>query len=511
MNDYLNCPICGKKLNEGKILPCGIYCNDCSAKIFYNLKYDKFECIYCGLNHSIPELGFQSFNLISNLNNQSNAQYSFKSNEDLNERISQIEEKINEFDFKQSNSNDYIKKHCDHLRNEVAKSAENYINQINLLKDENLKKIYDFENKCYENMNDNCEEVNIFNKFMDETKNYLLNLKEYLKRPNVDINETLYTTKFLENYEIKIDQNKQRLKGIIFNEELLKFDPNHPMLNLGTIGNFRLERFRTKKFKNFSKINIFHFMLDIQRSSDKIYLQVINENILLLAYKTKNEAYKIFVTKASNSEFKVNKSIQLSPDENLISLVSFKENIFLSNSYLSENKRFYNLKKMDQNLKNLKSMSFTYKFNILSVNESFLVLFCMENWYSIYNLEFQFLRCIGQTIEPNGSFYIDKNLLRLEYRNKQFFQYNGKFLKIYDEKDGIVLKMVKVKGDDFFIRNNLDLIVFSRREKKILIFDSILNLKETIEFDYIPDDVYFLIDYLDNFIFYDKIKIYKVI
>ena len=177
-NLIINCSICNLKIDESKILPCGIYCKGCVKEMIRRKVGDSFKCNSktFGKIHSIPSDGFISWASIEQLlSDESQASvdsiYRGESVKKLRENLHEIDKQLNQFSYYLSNGSDLVKEYCSEIRNQVQLDSEVLIRNIQIFSDNVIDEINEYESKQV-SMNINKIPNNDFNDFIDEAKKF---------------------------------------------------------------------------------------------------------------------------------------------------------------------------------------------------------------------------------------------------------------------------------------------------------------------------------------------------
>ena len=67
VSSLIRCQLCQSILKEAKILPCGLFCNNCITELSKNVDQvsKEFTCKSCDETHSIPKIGFKSWKALN--------------------------------------------------------------------------------------------------------------------------------------------------------------------------------------------------------------------------------------------------------------------------------------------------------------------------------------------------------------------------------------------------------------------------------------------------------------
>ena len=248
-NTIIKCSICNLKLDESKILPCGIYCKNCVSEMIRSKVGDSFRCnsMICGKFHSIPVEGFISWAPMEQLlSDESKASldsiYRGESVKKLRENLFEIDKKLTQFSSDLSNGSNLVKEHCSKLRNEVQLETEILIQKIQKFNENMINEINEYESKQVSSLEKNNLPTNDFNDFVDETKKFHENYVKYLKNYEIDNSEIEKAIKESKKLFKRFFGENQKLKKNIFNENMIKYEKNNLKVFQNILGSLFLEK-----------------------------------------------------------------------------------------------------------------------------------------------------------------------------------------------------------------------------------------------------------------------------
>ena len=243
--DILKCRKCKERLDsEPKMLPCGqTVCSHCLNLICVN--YNKFKCIICDNEHTMPENGLPINIAIQELSSkQPKEVYRSQAVEKLKKALNDIRKNKNLLQNASSNSIDRIKEQCIELRNKVQLATEQVIIQISDLNDQFIKEINQYEEETIQSYQpSNVYKDEIIEK-IKELDSFHTTWSEYLKQTKID-DEKIATS---NTEAVKLNKNaKQKLlilDSTIFSKGLMKFTKNeNNKIDKSMIGSFNLQGF----------------------------------------------------------------------------------------------------------------------------------------------------------------------------------------------------------------------------------------------------------------------------
>lgn len=147
----LDCPVCKKKYEMPRILPCGnVVCTTCIAEVIKPVNNFQFKCLLCTEVHDNPAnefpicKQFQSL-LQSNQNCQNTASVA------LQKQLKDVKKRIRNLNEVMSSGVDRVISHCSKVRNDVKHSTKMAISYIKDLNEIMLNQIDQYEQDCLGN------------------------------------------------------------------------------------------------------------------------------------------------------------------------------------------------------------------------------------------------------------------------------------------------------------------------------------------------------------------------
>jgi len=224
--NILNCSKCKEKLDEPKILPCGVtVCSICLRSIHVNNK--KFKCIVCNDDHVMPENGLP-FNIAVQalLSIQPKEVYRSLAVETLKKTLEAVLKNKNLLQNACSNSIERIKELCIETRNEAQLASEQVIKQINDLNDHFIKEINQYQLETIKSYQSNKVDKEKIMTTINELDSFHSKWTEYLKQIKINDETILEANNEALRFNEKAIQELTNLDYFIFNKGLIKFTKN---------------------------------------------------------------------------------------------------------------------------------------------------------------------------------------------------------------------------------------------------------------------------------------------
>jgi len=256
-NDILKCDKCQVPFNsydQPKFLPCHeTICSACVNKIEKEAINQKFKCILCLEEHTIPNNGFPINKKIYALITTEPMEISRGNEyEKLQENISKVVSICKIIWYDCDNGTDIIREYCNEQIRQIQLSTENKIEQMNKLSDELIKFVREYEKKCVESYlkkkNSLKEELN---KIISEANIFINEKQAYLHKLKINDEEIKVFNKISDELHTALNEKSKKLKSSIFDNKLIKFLSNVQNINQFEIGNFNYEQIEPSVSKIF--------------------------------------------------------------------------------------------------------------------------------------------------------------------------------------------------------------------------------------------------------------------
>ena len=151
----LDCPVCKKKYNLPRILPCGnVVCSGCVISVTKSIsKHFQFRCTLCAEIHDLPEKGFPICQQFQNLLTPHNGIKCGNTPVDslLKLHLKDMKKKMNDLNKIMANGVDKVVEHCLNVRNEVKNATKTAFQAIKELSDSMIGQIDKYEMECIGN------------------------------------------------------------------------------------------------------------------------------------------------------------------------------------------------------------------------------------------------------------------------------------------------------------------------------------------------------------------------
>ena len=231
--DLLKCENCSQQYDEyspPRILPCcgKTLCYTCIQSIEKQLKNNKFKCIACNKEDTIPNNGFQINNAIVKFISKKPKEISRGIEVDkLKQNLLYLESLVNNLLFEMDNGAYIITEACKELRRQVQLAKEEKIEEINQQCDALFLKIDAYEEKCkskYKEMNESVKQK--ANKLIKSVNESIKKQNEYLKQLMIDENEAIKCNQKMDELKAKIEEERKNIKKSMFDNQIMKFETN---------------------------------------------------------------------------------------------------------------------------------------------------------------------------------------------------------------------------------------------------------------------------------------------
>jgi hypothetical protein len=308
VNEILSCNHCHGRLEEPKLLPCGVtICSYCASTIKIH-QVKMFDCLICSEKHEMPRTGLPDNKALSKMLLVNPKKVSRGMQVDLLEnslveilKIKRLIKLIIE------DSNYKIKEHFIGLRSDVQLKTEKIIEQINDINSKLIEEIDDHEKKLIHLSKNNS--FNEFNNIVLELEEFYVLNNEYLNQHNID--EKL-VSKADEQAACLINKSEleiKKLNDIVFDDKIFVFEKSCEKLNTSILG---VVSVKSTKFNS-------NILLKINQKEDLITLcDISNIKKYNLIYRASQDGFE-----SSSFHFKCDKK-----PNTLIIIKSENGNIF---------------------------------------------------------------------------------------------------------------------------------------------------------------------------------------
>ena len=477
ISKFLKCPICKLNLNDAKILLCGIYCTNCVDELTKNINETtkEFECSSCSKKHIIPEDGFNSWKALEEMYSEKlNLEeiYRGESAEKLKTNLKKIQIQINELDLSSTNGEEIVKEDCLSLRNEVMLETELVIKKIQDLSEVLVNQICDFEIICISNIKPDQVKKEQFNGIINELKLFHKKWSDCLNQSRFKDSDINTANDLANDLENKFLKEKNILKELIYRNNFINFRKNKSLIDKNIIGKLEFRNFGKVDMKEFEIIQFIDIFPNFCTSYTIEDFDIFQDGKIAIAYPNINKIINLAlidkrksICKSIDSGYKFGNSP--------IRLKSFKDSLifhYLNNAGCSF------LVIMNQYLEPIKSNLISHQVLSLDANETSIYCLASNDKIMIFNHELVNIRTIGQCHYPLNPFHFTNTIVKMYYRNGNFFLLYQERIDIVNETSGIITKSISVKGDR---------IAFDSLNKSILV----LSILSSIIYEYSLDGV----------------------
>jgi hypothetical protein len=242
VNNLLNCKNCNERLDEPRLLPCGDnICSACAQSIKLNGK--QYDCLVCSNKHKMPKSGLH-------LNKVLVQMLSFKSIDisrgkafnSLQVTLHDLFIKSNILKHRLGHRDDYVKEHCNEIRNKVQLATEEAILQINKFNERLIDKVDEYENDLIQLNTYKNELMKNFQKLIDEIDLFNIKTNEYLKEYNLNDDDLIKLNSNAIILRVKAETEIYSLNDAILDDRIMSFEPNKEVINQMILGELKITK-----------------------------------------------------------------------------------------------------------------------------------------------------------------------------------------------------------------------------------------------------------------------------
>ncbi|CAF0978192.1 unnamed protein product [Brachionus calyciflorus] len=287
--ESLICPFCNKCFNEPKVLPCGE--NACSKCL---PETGNFNCLLCSESHSVSTNGYPINKILSKaLENTIKSEKLDNKAQSFMVNIEDTEKKLSELKLKMVQLEAEVVENCNSIINEIDLAAEDKINQINNIRDDLIKEVKEYQDKCLNNLTkfskDHAQLLDQVN-FLTKDKDLILTCKNFNKK--ID-----------KYYSIKseVEIGLKKIRNLSFDYRKIHFDACESELEKDFLG--------TVYFKNLKKKNLNELKQPIKVDFSEMFLEKgsikfnkLDNGNFILSYIKLNINYEMGYNKESSKK-----------------------------------------------------------------------------------------------------------------------------------------------------------------------------------------------------------------
>lgn len=282
INKLLKCQHCNQPYEEyfsPRILPCcsKTICQHCvrfmSRKSLDNKSHQMrslerkssrkatYKCLICQEEGIMPSKGLPVNEAVALLMGVQPKEVSRGAEaEKLKQNIIDLDNLANKLNFELDNGEHLIKEHCTDLKRQVQLAKEERIGQISNQGDLMIERIESYEQNCIQKYQEMKKIKKIEKKeLLTQVTNVIQKQKSYLNQLRIDDNETIASNESLNEFKFRLEQERENVKKLVFNNQLMKFDVNTTKVGQELLGTLDFERVSLKVLV--TKKHIFLFFL----------------------------------------------------------------------------------------------------------------------------------------------------------------------------------------------------------------------------------------------------------
>ena len=506
----ISCSNCKSRLNEAKILLCGVYCEKCVSELVTNMNETtkEFVCKSCHRSHVIPKEGFMRWKALDEFHSKEmhlKEIYRGESVEELRKSLNEIEKQITSLSLSLKSSEDVIREHCIDIKTKVNLETEIVISQCHDLRDQLLNEIENYELQCLSNLNTNQINTQKFDHFLNELFTFHHKWSEYLKNYQINESEVSSATKTASQLNKTFKKEKMRLDKLIFRENLINFKSIENLkLDKNFLGILELKKIGSIDFKKLQSINLKSFLPNFNHYDYAFVHDFDSFEDGKLAAIYPNNFHFVSITIIDKNR-KTLKSSQMG---------HFYPNFFMKIKVINElvifyyvnNKSEYCLSIMNSDLQLIQSKILHIEHCVvisLDANEACIYCLTIDYKLRIFDHQLNNIKTVGQSEFPNEAFYITNRIKKVAYRNEKIIYFYPDKMEMLNE-DGVLVKLIEIKGDAFYVRENI--LLLSILESKMFEFSLDGTLIDEVRLENVPKETEFLVDHEDKILFFNTAK-----
>jgi len=422
------------------LLPCG----NSACKNCVNQK-DEVECSFCKEIHTVPSKGFpRNKNLESIIIEKENIPVSLNSKA-LKCSVRSLIRKVLDLENAIKNPADEAKEYCTELKRQVQLSVEEKNFQINLVHEEFMGKIENFQKEINEieklEKNDFIrDEIDSFCKDwsqkLDESKDFLI---------------VEATKEKAKNFEIEINMAFMKLRNIVFKEKYLEFESNEKDLNSNVIGWLDFKTILLPKFLNLKSYDM--KILMISNPNFPIKMAMLENGNTVVAYL--DMASKVLIA-LFDRNFSLLKEASLDTSSSQFSLLKLNtyRNILIVQSH---NGNSYYIKVLYKDLSMRASLNKSCISPIAFNNKNIICLEASTLFFYDYDFKLQ-MQIVLSNIQSDS--YLSPTITQIECSKNRLFLKDGSKISVLDLASmNLSLLLYPVIERRFFIDSKNNFVV----------------------------------------------------
>ncbi|CAF0955677.1 unnamed protein product [Brachionus calyciflorus] len=487
--ESLICPYCNKYLDEPKVLPCGE--NACSKCL---PETGNFNCLLCSESHSVSTNGYPINKILSKaLENTIKSEKLDNKAQSFMVNIEDTEKKLSELKLKMVQLEAEVVQNCNSIINEIDLTAEDKINQINNIREDLIKEVKEYQDRCLNNLT----------KFSKDHAQLLDQVNLLRKDIDLILTRKNFHDKLDKYYNIKseVEIGLKKIRNLSLDYRKIKFDACESELEKDFLG--------TVSFKNLKKKNLNELKQPIKVDFSDMFLEngsikfnkLENGNFLLSYIKLNINYEKVYHKDSSGfihsrqqkketyeyiiSNLSSNKTLKISVKNNLLDhdVYTFENFIFL----MSIKSKY--IKKYDSNLTLLKTVSLSESASLLLPTQKFVLVYFNSEFngplMNLYDFDLNFVITIKNN-EYNSFLNIPNTIKKMFINDKfYFFQEEDNSITVVNQDDGTFFKKIDPYPTKFenIVKITNDFIIISHRFNTLEFRNSNGYLSDYIEYD----------------------------
>ena len=237
INSALICFVCENKLDDPRLLPCGMsVCNKC-VDFLSDTKKRIVKCQHCGKTHEIPQEGFPIILALKNLLEIEAKEVSHsKQMDEFKSLFDSLKLKIKNVESILKTGDAQIRDHCDKVRTSTQLAIEEAHLKLDEIHKEFFNTIDQHESICQEKFKSIQQKKEDIEKVVNESNQFIEEANQLIKQfkiDDTDLKAVLSRTHFILNDLEKIED---KLEIDLYDGCLLKFDKQKfESTSIGTI------------------------------------------------------------------------------------------------------------------------------------------------------------------------------------------------------------------------------------------------------------------------------------
>jgi hypothetical protein len=238
ISKILACPLCENKLDDPCLLLCGKFvCEKCIQTPSSSDEGQEYVCKLCKNKHNTNS--FSKIELATSLSIIKPVEiYRGKTYEDFKHKLNQLKNDTQHLDEHFLHGCDFIKEHCDRLRNDIQLVTESKIEELSTNRETLLNQVNFYEKICLEHskkrkifFTNSRNDVGKLIEFGEKWKNYLAQSNIEHDKLKTGLNSLERNLSYLKSLQAKTNE-------ILYSQKMLEFKPNEQKTTCQILGTF---------------------------------------------------------------------------------------------------------------------------------------------------------------------------------------------------------------------------------------------------------------------------------